>query len=77
MNVKVMLQSQAGNQNVGNVIACSPCLCVSATAHVMTSATGTHQPKYVQKRAYNTPDSHVVPHRSTDRACIRLTAQFG
>ena len=30
-----------------------------------------------QKRAYGTPDSHVVPHRSTDRACSGLTAQFG
>jgi myosin-crossreactive antigen len=32
------------------------------------------QPK---ERAYGTPDSHVVPHRSTDRACSGLTAQFG
>jgi hypothetical protein len=30
-----------------------------------------------KKRAYGTPDSHVVPHRSTDRACSGLTAQFG
>ena len=30
-----------------------------------------------QKRAYGTPDSHVVPHRSTDEACSGLTAQFG
>ena len=30
-----------------------------------------------RKRAYGTPDSHVVPHRSTDRACSGLTAQFG
>ena len=28
-------------------------------------------------RAYGTPDSHVVPHRSTDEACSGLTAQFG
>ena len=30
-----------------------------------------------EERAYGTPDSHVVPHRSTDRACSGLTAQFG
>ena len=30
-----------------------------------------------KKRAYGTPDSHVVPHRSTDEACSGLTAQFG
>ena len=30
-----------------------------------------------KERAYGTPDSHVVPHRSTDRACSGLTAQFG
>jgi hypothetical protein len=30
-----------------------------------------------KRRAYGTPDSHVVPHRSTDRACSGLTAQFG
>ena len=30
-----------------------------------------------EKRAYGTPDSHVVPHRSTDEACSGLTAQFG
>ena len=30
-----------------------------------------------RRRAYGTPDSHVVPHRSTDRACSGLTAQFG
>ena len=33
--------------------------------------------KRKKKRAYGTPDSHVVPHRSTDRACSGLTAQFG
>ena len=30
-----------------------------------------------KERAYGTPDSHVVPHRSTDEACSGLTAQFG
>ena len=30
-----------------------------------------------KKGAYGTPDSHVVPHRSTDEACSGLTAQFG
>ena len=35
------------------------------------------QSKRQKKRAYGTPDSHVVPHRSTDRACSGLTAQFG
>ena len=30
-----------------------------------------------KRRAYGTPDSHVVPHRSTDEACSGLTAQFG
>jgi myosin-crossreactive antigen len=35
------------------------------------------QQKAKKKRAYGTPDSHVVPHRSTDRACSGLTAQFG
>ena len=33
--------------------------------------------KKQKRRAYGTPDSHVVPHRSTDRACSGLTAQFG
>ena len=33
--------------------------------------------KRKKERAYGTPDSHVVPHRSTDEACSGLTAQFG
>ena len=41
------------------------------------SASGKTKSDESKKRAYGTPDSHVVPHRSTDEACSGLTAQFG
>ena len=44
----------------------------------LAKAKATKKGKEAEKeRAYGTPDSHVVPHRSTDEACSGLTAQFG
>ena len=54
------------------------CVCrLSVSLSLSHSLSLQHPKRGPKNRAYGTPDSHVVPHRSTDRACSGLTAQFG